>query len=394
MRNMNILFINPSEWIPPRLVSEVETLVGLGNSVQVINWDRGNVSETFEDNADGYLKKWVHVSSELGSVGVIRALPRLYSAIWKIIEEEPLDVVHSSHIYMLPFALWIAKRKKCKVVYDAMERYSTDLTYRHASYLRMPLKIILEAIENFLVRRVNGISTITSPGDVISRRYSRFCSNTAVLFNVPRVEMDINEDEVNVLRNRYRGRKVVTYVGNVSRDRGMTMLIEMLGILVPLFPEILLHVIGPSNSKELIEEFKGSAKDMGIENNIEFVPNQPYSNLLQYLMVSQVGLVSYSDTDSIRMFGRGTSRKLFTYMHAGVPVVSTNYGEYARVVEETGCGVVVDDLDPMVFASAVEGLLSDRDRMSEMGALGKKAIKEKYNWEHEAGKLVHVYENL
>ena len=391
---MNILVINPSECIPPRLVSEVETLIGLGNSVQVINWDREGVFGAVEENTDGYLRKWVHVPAAFGAVGVIRALPRLYSAIWKNIEDEHLDVVHSSHIYMLPFALWIAKRKKCKIVYDAMERYSIDLAYRYAPYLRIPLKIILEAIENSLVRRVNGVLTITSPGDVISRRYSRFCSNTTVLFNVPSVEMDINEDEVNMLRNRYRGRKVVTCVGSVSRERGMTMLIEMLGILVPLFPEILLHVIGPSNSKEFVEDIKGLVKDMGIEDNIEFVPTQPYSNLLQYLMVSQVGLVSYLDTDSIRMYGRGTSRKLFTYMHAGVPVVSTNYGEYAKVVEETGCGVVVDGLDPMVFASAVEGLLCDRKRVSEMGALGKKAIKEKYNWEREADKLVHVYENL
>jgi glycosyltransferase involved in cell wall biosynthesis len=64
------------------------------------------------------------------------------------------------------------------------------------------------------------------------------------------------------------------------------------------------------------------------------------------------------------------------------------------VVDEVGCTVWVDPTDPGAIAAAIDELLADEERAREMGQRGAAAVRERLNWEHEAPKLVELYERL
>ena len=81
-------------------------------------------------------------------------------------------------------------------------------------------------------------------------------------------------------------------------------------------------------------------------------------------------------------------------MHAGLPVVSTNFGEIAKVIEEEKCGILVDTNSSRAIADAVKLLLKNESLARKMSLNGRRAIRMKYNWEKESKKLLKVYNSV
>jgi glycosyltransferase involved in cell wall biosynthesis len=86
--------------------------------------------------------------------------------------------------------------------------------------------------------------------------------------------------------------------------------------------------------------------------------------------------------------------KLFEYMAAGIPVIASDFRSWRRVVKESGCGLLVDPLDPAAIAQAAVALLSDPEAAHEMGMRGRAEVESRYNWEREGERLVECYEAL
>lgn len=86
--------------------------------------------------------------------------------------------------------------------------------------------------------------------------------------------------------------------------------------------------------------------------------------------------------------------KLYEYMAAGVPVVGSDIPLVRQVIDETGCGLAVDPLDPDAVAAAVRRLLEDPAEAEAMGRRGQAAVRERYNWAPEGARLVGLYDRL
>ena len=78
-------------------------------------------------------------------------------------------------------------------------------------------------------------------------------------------------------------------------------------------------------------------------------------------------------------------------MAAGVPVVASDYPVWHEFVEGAGCGVLVDPRDPEAVAAAVSSLLDDPERAAAMGANGRQAVLDRYNWTSEGAELLRLY---
>lgn len=88
------------------------------------------------------------------------------------------------------------------------------------------------------------------------------------------------------------------------------------------------------------------------------------------------------------------STKMFEYMACGVPVVCSDIPLWVRLVGEADCGVTVDPSDVEAVVKAVEALCRDPEEARRLGANGRRAILERYNWENEFAKLDDLYRRL
>ena len=86
--------------------------------------------------------------------------------------------------------------------------------------------------------------------------------------------------------------------------------------------------------------------------------------------------------------------KLFQYMAAGIPVVASDFRQVRAVVEGSGAGVVVDTTNPKAIANGIRQVLADPAEAAAMGARGRAAVIDRYNWEVSAAVLLEVYAGL
>jgi glycosyltransferase involved in cell wall biosynthesis len=103
------------------------------------------------------------------------------------------------------------------------------------------------------------------------------------------------------------------------------------------------------------------------------------------------GLVVLHPTPS---YQRSYPVKLFEYMAAGIPIIASDFPLWREIVEEAGCGLLVDPHDPRAIADAAIWLSEHESEAQAMGAAGAAAVRSRFNWSHEAQKLLRLYARL
>lgn len=81
-------------------------------------------------------------------------------------------------------------------------------------------------------------------------------------------------------------------------------------------------------------------------------------------------------------------------MAEGVPVVASDGGGVQEIIVEGGCGLRVPMGDAVALADALEGLLKNPRRASELGRAGYARVREKFTAIQSARTVESVYENL
>lgn len=83
--------------------------------------------------------------------------------------------------------------------------------------------------------------------------------------------------------------------------------------------------------------------------------------------------------------------KLFEYMAAGMPVISSDFPLWREIVQDAQCGLLIDPTNTDALVRAMLTILSDPAEAEAMGARGRRAVVEKYNWDLEAQTLLALY---
>jgi len=315
----------------------------------------------------------------------------LYAKLFFALRREKPDIIHCTHLFLLPFCIVLAKLKSARVVYDAYEMYAVDWA-EYVPVVRSLVRKVVEVLENWLVSHVDCLLTIDSVGEFLAKRYRRANTNVVVLYNVPKKELVLQPERIEFLRQKYEGFRLLAYVGGAYEAKGLLIALEALRLIKEKISRVKLLFIGK------VYDPNGKAEKMiqmaNLKDHVELIPWLPYEEMPPYLCIAEVGLALYQPVGHFLLVSRGNGRKFFTYMQAGLPIVGPAFGEIGQVVREEGCGVLVDTTDPHQVAEAVLDLLSHPEKAGEMGERGRRAIQEKYNWEKEQEKLLRAYRAL
>ena len=84
--------------------------------------------------------------------------------------------------------------------------------------------------------------------------------------------------------------------------------------------------------------------------------------------------------------------KLFEYLHAGVPVVSSELSSLREFLDETGAGVTFPAEDVDALVAAVRTVLADHERFA--AAASNPEMLRRYSWSRQARELRGLYGEL
>jgi glycosyltransferase involved in cell wall biosynthesis len=128
---------------------------------------------------------------------------------------------------------------------------------------------------------------------------------------------------------------------------------------------------------------------MGIGNRIVFLPPVPSEELPEITVDADMGFILFRNTCLNHYYS--LPNKLYEYMMAGVPVISSDFPELRQVISRTGCGITVDPESPESICSAVEKIVQNIEEGRKMGTSGRSAALSHYNWIPQKAKLINLY---
>jgi len=182
---------------------------------------------------------------------------------------------------------------------------------------------------------------------------------------------------------------IVFTLGRLDERKGLDLFLEAAGSLVQrddLPPTLFVLSAGNGSSQEAKEreKLKGIIEAHSLAEILRWLPVLPGRDLPRYYGAADVfALPSRYEPFGIVMLEA---------MACEVPVVATNAGGPATVIESGVTGFLVDPTDIEAFADALATLIRDPGKRQEYGKRGRLRVEENYSWEIIAARHLAAYE--
>jgi glycosyltransferase involved in cell wall biosynthesis len=174
---------------------------------------------------------------------------------------------------------------------------------------------------------------------------------------------------------------VVSYIGGFTRNRLLLPLIEA----VTGLPEITLLLWGDGHQRSAVEEaIRGKA-------NIRYLGWLQADLVPLYTCMSDVVYYCLKPDYPGAIFNAPNT--LSNAMAARRPVIANMIGDLGRIVRDTGCGILIDEISPQTIRQAIL-TLGDPVIRRKLGAAGRFAAEGEFNWQAVVRRLLDIYRIL
>ncbi len=288
------------------------------------------------------------------------------------------DMLVSNDLDTLLPNFLISKLKGLPLVYDSHEYFTGVPEIQNRPFV----KWVWKTIEKIIFPRLKTVMTVS---DSIAAQYEkeygikpvtvRNCSRkSGHIVSFTRKEIGVNEDHL----------LLILQGTGINIDRGGEELMEA----IKKTENVALLIIG---SGDVIDVLKELVLKLKISERVKFIPKVPWEEMMRYTKASDAGLSLDKDTNINYRFS--LPNKLFDYITAGIPVITSDLPEVSKIVRENRCGIVIPEVSPEAIAKAIQELKYNPAFLSE---LKKNAViaSESINWESESVKVRALYELL
>jgi colanic acid biosynthesis glycosyl transferase WcaI len=140
-------------------------------------------------------------------------------------------------------------------------------------------------------------------------------------------------------------------------------------------PDIVYLLVGDGAIRPDLESL-AAAKHL---TNIKFLPLLPREQYLQLLAAADLSLITQRRSVADIVFPSKTA----TLMTAGCPILASvnSSSEVARIIMDSGAGLVLIPEDPASLVAAVTNLERDPAKLREMGEAGRRYARE--HWDED-----------
>jgi glycosyltransferase involved in cell wall biosynthesis len=292
------------------------------------------------------------------------------------------DIVHVHDVHLLGAVdeafRGIARRPR--VLYDAHE-YVAGLAVSGARTARVVHG--WAALEREFISRADRIITVAP--DIAGRleRDHHLRDPVAVVYNAPilwsnptssrllRAEAEVGDEET-----------LLVYSGALSVARGVDTIVRSL----PLLPGVHLAIVAVPHPHPMAPWLSELAQRLGVIQRVHFVPPVPSHEVPAYLSAADVA-VSPIIGDSVS-YDLALPNKLFEYVHAGLPVATSDIRAMSEFVLRHDLGTVFHQRDPADCAAAIARAIDER------GSRDTATLRAEFSWQGQEPALIGAYSTL
>jgi glycosyltransferase involved in cell wall biosynthesis len=285
------------------------------------------------------------------------------------------DVLHANDLDTLLPNYLASKLRGIPLVYDSHEYFTGVPEIQH----RKLVKWVWVTLERLLFPRLKYVFTVN---DSIAELYkSEYGKAIHVMRNIPTsspLKSPLTKEQLGLPMDK---RILILQGAGINVDRGAEELLES----VALSNDYFLIIAG---SGDVIEALQHRAHKSDLLNKVLFTGKLPYVEMMQYTQCADVGLTL--DKPLNINYQLSLPNKLFDYIKANVPVVSSDLVELKKIIQHYQIGAIIPSHEPLTILNVLDSLFDDEGKLTTMKANTKLAL-EQLSWENEVLALVEIY---
>ncbi|MCK9447369.1 MAG: glycosyltransferase [Bacteroidales bacterium] len=268
-----------------------------------------------------------------------------------------------------------ARLRGKKLIYDSHEYFTETPELVH----RKNVQRVWKTIEQLIVPRLGAMITVN---DSIAELFRwQYGLQVQVVRNIPPQFFPQRSSTRNEL-NIPEGKKILIMQGaGINVQRGAEELVEAMQYL----PDHYLLLIGGG---DVWEQLRKQAVRWGVDDRIQFLPRMPYQQMMDYTRHADLGLSLDKPTNM--NYRLSLPNKLFDYIQAGIPVLTSKLPELERIVVKYEIGDFITDHQPDSIANAIQRMTNNGLLKTWKENVGQAA--EILTWENEEKQLLQFIE--
>ncbi len=382
-----------------RVEREARTLVGLGHEVTVFCVAKAGLPD--REVRDGIRIERLPAPAWLGWTGPRRLFPLLrYFTRYKFLASAARpwkpQVVHGHDLEMLLPGARLAARLGVPHVHDDHEAGIEKLPAQTPAWIRGPKRWALDLLTSHLVRRAAALqrkwfpraAAVITVSDGCAEMLAPYGARPVVLRNFPEWSDLPPDPRLREMAGLPAGTKIALSQGTMTEATAPDVCVSAARHLPADWAVVFL---GVTWMRPLLEE---QARREGVADRVKFLDPVPPSELIGFTRAATVGLTPIRVSNQSER--SALSNKVFEYLQAGLPIVTSDGTAQAALLRELDAGAVIPwENTPESLAAAVLALAAGPEEEARRRSARIRAIaKERYCWEVEAKVLVDVYARL
>lgn len=331
------------------------------------------------------LRPWPLLSQRVDAAAMFPAFfnPRWLAAMLQTARANRAELLMVRDLPLAPTAIMVGRMLRVPVVLDMAENYPAMMrslwevgVHRRTDFLvRNPA--VVAAVERWVLARVDHTLVVVDESRDRLQSLGVPAERITVVGNTPRLSR-LKELPPKV-HSHGEGLNLI-YLGLLEAPRGIGVLIDAIAAARGEGVHARLTVLGDGRERRHFEE---RARGLGLNGSVRFLGRVPYADAVRMLQHADVGVVPHAANES---WNTTIPNKLFDYMAGGLAVLTSDAKPAARVVRDTGAGVVFRHTDVGDCAEAIRRLSNAQTR-ARCGDSGRRAVASQFHWELDAERM-------
>ena len=387
---MKILMISPQPFFEPRgtpisVYQRLEALSALGHYVDLITYHVGKDVEfpNVKIHRVRNIKMIQHVRVGPSRAKILLDVLIFFKAIFMLLRQR-YDVIHS-HEEASFFCMVLAWIFRTRHLYDMHSVLSNQLT--NFDFGNKPVFVRMFAIiERMVLKTCDAVITVGADLEAYVKSVDP-CIRVTTIENIALHAYETVVAPADVARLgkelNLEGRLPIVYTGTYERYQGLDMALESVSLVAKQFPNVIFLFVGAKAQQA--QFWTAKAERMNIQDHVLFLNVVAPEESMVYLAYAAVLI-------SPRLNGTSTPLKIYSYLHAGKPIVATAITSHTQVLSHENAVLV--EPNKHAFAYGIMKVLRDPEFAHQIGQNALRYAQEKFNYQSYMAKVGQIYSAL
>ncbi len=389
---MKVLMILDHVFPPDtRVENEIASLSAAGHEVHLACFAQDGKPLLEKTDSCIIHRKKISKFTFKASVGVLK-LP-FYFRFWRkfvneLFAENSFDVIHIHDLPLAKIGLEAKKKYNVKYILDLHENWPVllQLSQHTNTFLGKLLSSNSQWIdyERDMCQKADEIIVVV---DEAKRRIASLGVAENKIHVVSNT-LDINQFDVIERKGFNKDNFRILYVGGINYHRGIQYVIDAISILKARNINIYFDLVGDGR---YLAEIKKRIVEKHVEDLVIVHGFKKYTQIPEVYENANLAVIPHiksGHTDNT------IPHKIFQYLYAEIPILTSNCDPLERIVNETHSGISYHYDNVEELAEIMEKLYKNTEKLNDYIGDGRKAVIEKYNWAVDGAKLNELYRSI